>query len=117
MTTLNGLVGIDFNLAVIVASTILSSQRAILIHQFLGRASRRSRLLVPRVVCQTGLPLGWSHLSRFSRRFFSGCTTDPVFLPYCLGSSQIVQEAGGWSLSAYCVPQVVRMRWGMLSAF
>ena len=34
MTTLNGLVGIDFNLAAIVASTSLSSQRAVLIHQF-----------------------------------------------------------------------------------
>jgi hypothetical protein len=34
MTTLNGLVGIDFNLAVTVVSTSLSSQRAVLIHQF-----------------------------------------------------------------------------------
>ena len=34
MTTLNGLVGIDFNLAAIVASASLSSQRAVLIHQF-----------------------------------------------------------------------------------
>jgi hypothetical protein len=34
MTTLNGLVGIDFNLAVLVVSTSLSSQRAVLIHQF-----------------------------------------------------------------------------------
>jgi hypothetical protein len=34
MTTLNGLVGIDFNLATIVASTSLSSQRPVLIHQF-----------------------------------------------------------------------------------
>ena len=34
MTTLNGLFGIDFNLAVIVASTSLSSKRAVLIHQF-----------------------------------------------------------------------------------
>jgi hypothetical protein len=33
MTTLNGLVGIDFNLAV-TFSTSLSSQRAVLIHQF-----------------------------------------------------------------------------------
>jgi len=34
MTALNGLVGIDFNLAAIVVSTSLSSERAVLIHQF-----------------------------------------------------------------------------------
>jgi hypothetical protein len=34
MTTLNGLVGIDFNLTAIVASTSLSSIRPVLIHQF-----------------------------------------------------------------------------------
>src|SRR5260370_2968511 len=34
MTTLNGVVGIDFNLTAIVACTSLSSQRAVLIHQF-----------------------------------------------------------------------------------
>jgi hypothetical protein len=34
MTTLNGLVGIDFNLASLIASTSLSSQQAVLIHQF-----------------------------------------------------------------------------------
>jgi hypothetical protein len=34
MTALNGLIGIDFNLAAIVVSTSLSSQRAVLIHQF-----------------------------------------------------------------------------------
>ncbi len=34
MTRLNGLVGIDFNLSAIVVSTLLSSQRAVLIHQF-----------------------------------------------------------------------------------
>jgi hypothetical protein len=34
MTTLKGLVGIDFNLSAIVASTSLSSERAVLIHQF-----------------------------------------------------------------------------------
>jgi hypothetical protein len=70
MTTLNGVVGIDSNLAVIVASISLSSQRAVLIHQFLGRASRRSRLLVPTVDRQIGLPLGWSHLPCISRRLF-----------------------------------------------
>ncbi len=41
MTTLNGLVGIDFNLAVTVASTSLSSQEAVLIHEFLDGASHR----------------------------------------------------------------------------
>jgi hypothetical protein len=34
MTTLNGLVGIDFNLAIFAACTSLSSQRPLLIHQF-----------------------------------------------------------------------------------
>src|SRR5260370_27083577 len=34
MTTLNGVVGIDFNLTAIVACTSLSSHRAVLIHQF-----------------------------------------------------------------------------------
>ena len=34
MTTLNGLVGIDCNLAAIGVTTPLSSQRAVLIHQF-----------------------------------------------------------------------------------
>jgi hypothetical protein len=34
MTTLNGLVGIVFNVLAIVASTLLSSQQAVLIHQF-----------------------------------------------------------------------------------
>jgi hypothetical protein len=34
MTTLNGLVGIAFNLAAIIVSTSLSSQRGLLIHQF-----------------------------------------------------------------------------------
>jgi hypothetical protein len=34
MTTLNGLVGIDFNLAAIIASTLLSSKRGVLIHEF-----------------------------------------------------------------------------------
>ena len=34
MTVCNGLVGIDFNLAAIVASTLLSSWQAVLIHQF-----------------------------------------------------------------------------------
>src|SRR6185503_13036957 len=33
-TTLNGLVGIVFNFPVVVASTSLSSRRAVLIHQF-----------------------------------------------------------------------------------
>jgi hypothetical protein len=33
MTTLNGLVGIAFNVLAIVASTTLSSQQAVLIHQ------------------------------------------------------------------------------------
>src|SRR6516162_3040326 len=37
----------------------------------------------------------------------------PVFLTYCLGSSQIVQTAYGCSLSAYWVPQVVQMKLGM----
>jgi hypothetical protein len=40
MTPLNGLVGIVFNFPAIVASTSLSSQRAVLIHQFDDR--RRS---------------------------------------------------------------------------
>src|SRR5207253_8145409 len=40
----------------------------------------------------------------------------PVFLTYCLGSSQIVQAAGGCSLSAYCVPQVVHMKLGTMPA-
>jgi hypothetical protein len=26
----------------------------------------------------------------------------------------MVQAAGGWSLSAYCVPQVVQMKFGMM---
>ena len=34
MTTLNGLVAIDFNLSAIVVATLLSSQRAVLIHYF-----------------------------------------------------------------------------------
>jgi hypothetical protein len=34
MTTLNGLVGIDFNLAAIVASNSESSIRSVLIHHF-----------------------------------------------------------------------------------
>jgi hypothetical protein len=34
MTTLNGLVGIDFNLSAIVVCTLLSSEWAVLIHQF-----------------------------------------------------------------------------------
>jgi hypothetical protein len=34
MTTLNGLVGIVFNFLAIVGSTSLSSQRAVLIHEF-----------------------------------------------------------------------------------
>jgi hypothetical protein len=34
MTTLHGLVGNGFNLLAIVASALLSSQRAVLIHQF-----------------------------------------------------------------------------------
>jgi hypothetical protein len=34
MTTLNGVVGIDFNLAAIIASTLLSSKRGVLIHEF-----------------------------------------------------------------------------------
>jgi hypothetical protein len=44
MTTLNGLVGIDFNLAAIAASTLLSSQRAVLIHQFDDRARLRQQV-------------------------------------------------------------------------
>jgi hypothetical protein len=36
MTPLNGLVGIDSSLAPVVASTSLSSQQAVLIHQFDG---------------------------------------------------------------------------------
>jgi hypothetical protein len=34
MNTFNGLFGIDFNLAAVIASTSLSSQQAVLIHQF-----------------------------------------------------------------------------------
>src|SRR5262249_9574442 len=34
MTALNGLVGIDFDLAAIVVPTSLSSERAVLVHQF-----------------------------------------------------------------------------------
>jgi hypothetical protein len=29
----------------------------------------------------------------------------------------MVQPAGGWSLSAYRVPQVAQMKFGMVSAF
>jgi hypothetical protein len=38
----------------------------------------------------------------------------PVTLTYCRSSWQTAQAAGGWSLSAYCVPQVVQMKFGML---
>ncbi len=31
---------------------------------------------------------------------------------YCRSSSQIAHCAGGWSLSAYCMPQAVQMKWG-----
>ena len=33
---------------------------------------------------------------------------------YCRSSSQIGQAAGGFSLGAYCVPQVVQMKAGMV---
>src|SRR6187399_2120780 len=39
----------------------------------------------------------------------------PVFLTYCRSSRQIVQALGGWSPSAYCVPQVVQMKFGMVT--
>ena len=38
----------------------------------------------------------------------------PVALTYCRSSSQMAQAAGGCSLSAYCVPQVVQMKWGIV---
>ena len=38
----------------------------------------------------------------------------PVALTYCRSSWQMAQAAGGWSLSAYCVPQVVQMKFGMI---
>src|SRR5262245_13770392 len=37
----------------------------------------------------------------------------PVALTYCRSSWQMVQPAGGWSPSAYCVPQVVQMKFGI----
>ena len=48
-----------------------------------------------------------------SRRRSSVVHCWPVFLTYCLGSSQIVQAAGGSSVSAYCVPQVAQIKFGM----
>ena len=38
----------------------------------------------------------------------------PVALTYCRSSSQMAQTAGGCSLSACCVPQVVQMKFGMV---
>jgi len=32
---------------------------------------------------------------------------------YCRSSSQMAHCAGGFSLSAYCMPQAVQMKWGM----
>ena len=39
----------------------------------------------------------------------------PAGVTYCRSSSQIGQAAGGFSLGAYCVPQVVQMKAGMAS--
>jgi hypothetical protein len=37
----------------------------------------------------------------------------PAGVTYCRSSSQIGHAAGGLSLGAYCVPQVVQMKAGM----
>lgn len=37
----------------------------------------------------------------------------PVALTYCRSSWQMAQASGGWSLSAYCVPPVVQMKFGI----
>jgi hypothetical protein len=48
MTLFNGLLGIDFNLVAIIASSLLSSERAVLIHQFDDR-HRIAQLAIPAV--------------------------------------------------------------------
>ncbi len=35
---------------------------------------------------------------------------------YCRSSSQMRHCAGGCAVSAYCVPQAVQMKWGMVLA-
>jgi hypothetical protein len=37
----------------------------------------------------------------------------PAVVTYCRSSSQIGHDAGGFSVGAYCVPQVLQMKAGM----
>jgi hypothetical protein len=55
---------------------------------------------------------------RFVRRNWSSVVQFwPVALTYCRSSWQMAQAAGGWSLSAYWVPHVVQMKFGMMHPF
>jgi hypothetical protein len=60
---------------------------------------------------------GSLNLSEFrfvSRSLSSVVQCLPVFLTYCRSSRQMAHAAGGWSLSAYWVPQVVQLKFGMI---
>src|SRR6516164_2524051 len=64
----------------------------------------------------TPISPGSSNLSEFllvSRSLSRVVHCWPVALTYCRSSWQMVQAVGGWSLLAYCDPQVVQMKFGI----
>ena len=102
-----------------ITSTTASSSSERQSHRRLAFGARRNKARWPMAKCGS-MPTPMSPDSsnrielRLVRRSLSSVVHCwPVALTYWRSSWQIVQEAGGWPLSAYCVPQVVQMKFGM----
>ena len=103
----------------LIISIMASSKREMQSHRMFPRGVRRNRARWPMANCGSiPIPIRPGSLNlidvRFVRRNRSSVVHCwPVLRTYCLSSWQIVQELGGWSLSAYCVPQVEQMKFGI----
>jgi hypothetical protein len=103
----------------LIASTTAGSSSGRQSHKTLAFGVRRNKARWPMAKCgsmPTPISPGSLNLSEFrlvSRSLSRVVHCWPVALTYCRSSWQMVQAAGGWSLSAYCVPQVVQMKFGI----
>ena len=103
----------------LIASTTAGSSSGRQSHKTLAFGVRRNKARWPMAKCGSmPMPIspGSLNLSEFrlvSRSLSRVVHCWPVALTYCRSSWQMVQAARGWSLSAYCVPQVVQMKFGI----
>ena len=102
-----------------IASTTASSSSGRQSHRMLAFGVRRNKARWPMAKCGSmPMPISPGSLNLIELRLVSRSRSRvvhcwPVTLTYCRSSWQMVQAAGGCSLSAYCVPQVVQMKFGM----